>query len=270
MKPLMFIGSSVEGLPIAEAMQHNLMYAVDAELWSQGIFDLSKNTLESLLDKAKKCDLALFVLSPDDITKLRKEEYKTARDNVLLELGLFAGTLGRERVFFVTPSDNQFHLPTDLLGLTAALYTPGSHEGNISASLGSASTLVKQAIAKLTRPTPAHINLNGKWRGVWEFSRESYPAKNPFEAEILHIGDRIRTGFQSNNERYDVRGNINRGHFITGIWGNPDAGPSYFGPFQLVIHPDGRTLSGRWSGFGRDLKVDSGEFIWERIQEQSA
>ncbi|SAK56189.1 putative nucleotide-binding protein containing TIR-like domain protein [Caballeronia temeraria] len=262
----MFIGSSVEGLPVAEAMQHNLSYTVDSVLWSQGVFDLSKNTLASLIQTAKACDFALFILSPDDLTKLRKEEHKTARDNVLLEFGLFAGLLGQDRVFFVVPSDDEFHLPTDLLGLTAAKYFPGGHGGNLFAALGTASTLVKQAIAKLTKPLAGYTNLSGSWRGMWGFTRESYPAQNEFEADVIHVGDTIRTAFESNGERYDLTGKIHRGSFITGMWGHPDAGASYFGPFQLVISPNGRTLTGKWCGFGRDVTVDAGPFVWERVQ----
>lgn len=264
MKPQMFIGSSVEGLPIARSLQVNLQHEVDSTIWTQGVFGLGETTLNSLLRQATKADFATFVLSPDDITKLREKEYKTARDNVILELGLFSGALGAKRVFFVVPIDPNFHLPTDLHGITAATYNPGSHDGNVTAALGVASTQISGAIRTQIFPGTEHTNLNGEWHGVWHCERPSYPPSNEFTAIITHIGDSIRSQFVSNGEHYPVEGIIHRGNLITGIWGKPNAGAAYFGPFQLVIAPNGKTLKGRWSGFTRDNDVDSGIFEWTR------
>jgi hypothetical protein len=38
-------------------------------------------------------------------------------------------------------------------------------------------------------------------------------------------------------------------------------GATYHGTLQLVINPMGRAMSGRWVGFGKNFKVNSGE--WE-------
>lgn len=264
MKPQMFVGSSVEGLPIARALQSNLEHDVDSTIWSQGVFGVAETTLQSLLKQAVRADFATFVLSPDDVTKLRGGVFKAARDNVILELGLFAGALGARRVFFVVPNDRDFHVPTDLHGITAAAYSPGSHDGNVTAALGVASTQIAAAIRALTHPGASHTNLNGQWRGVWYCSRPSYPRENAFSAVITHIGDSVRSQFESNGEHYPVEGTIHRGNLITGLWGRPDTGAAYFGPFQLVISPDGKSLKGRWSGFTRDNGVDSDRFEWTR------
>lgn len=260
----MFVGSSVEGLGIARALQNNLAHEVDTTLWTQGVFGIGSTTLASLLFQAQKADFATFVLSADDLTTMRKKDFKVARDNVILELGLFAGALGAKRVFFVTPQDAEFHLPTDLLGITSASYTNASHSGNLDAALGVASNQIGLAIGALTRPGPGHTNLNGNWIGTWHCNRPSYPSKNEFPASITHIGDTVRTTFVSNEETYPLQGKIHRGNLVTGIWGNPDAGAAYFGPFQLVISPNGQSLKGTWSGFTRDNTVDSGVFEWRR------
>lgn len=262
----MFIGSSAEGLSIAKALQINLQYEIDSTLWSQGVFGLGGTTLESLLTQAARADFATFVLSPDDVARIRRDELKAARDNVILELGLFAGALGARRVFFVVPSDKDFRVPTDLHGITPAMYTPGSHGGNVVASLGAASAEISAAIGMLRNPGPEHTNLNGRWEGVWHSTRPSYPARNSFTATITHIGDSVRSLFVSNGEHYPLKGTIHRGNLITGIWGKPDAGATYFGPFQLVISPNGRSLKGRWSGFTTDNTVDSGLFEWTRAE----
>src|SRR5207302_809310 len=96
----------------------------------------------------------------------------------------------------------QFHLATDLIGITAAFYKEGSHESNIDAAMGVASNLIGTAIAALISPGPEHTNLNGKWRGLWHCSRPSYPPQNEFTATITHIGDTVRSTFVSNGETY--------------------------------------------------------------------
>jgi Predicted nucleotide-binding protein containing TIR-like domain len=264
MKPQMFIGSSVEGLRIARAIQNNLAHEVDSTLWSQGVFGVGETAMTALVTQAQKADFATFVLAPDDVAKIRTKDVKVSRDNVVLELGLFAGILGSQRVFFVAPQDPDFHVPSDLLGITPATYNEGSHDGNFVAALGTASNLILESINKLTRPSREYTNLNGKWRGVWHCTRPSYPPRNEFVATITHIGDSVRSTFESNGETYPLRGKIHRGNLITGIWGSPDSGAAYFGPFQLVISPNGKRLKGRWSGFTQDNLVESDIFEWDR------
>ena len=50
MKPAVFIGSSVESLKIAYAIQEELTHNAEITLWSQGIFKLSNTTLDDLLE----------------------------------------------------------------------------------------------------------------------------------------------------------------------------------------------------------------------------
>lgn len=124
MKPNIFIGSSSENLAVANAIQANLHRETHSEIWSQGTFELSKSNLENLIEALEKFDFAIFVMFPDDLAITREKELNIVRDNVIFELGLFMGKLGRNRVFFVTPFTANLHLPTDLLGMTPGGFDP--------------------------------------------------------------------------------------------------------------------------------------------------
>jgi len=66
-----------------------------------------------------------------------------ARDNVLFELGLFMGTLGRENTFIVCSRD--VHLPSDLAGITPAYYDI-TDKSNFEANLGPVCTKLEIAM----------------------------------------------------------------------------------------------------------------------------
>lgn len=151
-KPRIFIGSSVESLPIADAINENLDHSAEITIWRNGIFHLSDNTLDALIDKSKTFDYAVFIFSPDDIATIRNVEQKVARDNVVFELGLFIGTLGKERCFVVKPRDTDLHLPTDLLGLTTADYDTNRSDGDLASALNYACSLIRKAMGRRDVP----------------------------------------------------------------------------------------------------------------------
>ncbi|WP_441227902.1 TIR domain-containing protein [Tardiphaga sp. 20_F10_N6_6] len=152
MKPRVFIGSSVEQLELAYAIQDNLQHDIESTVWDQGVFELSRTAMASLIDQLDDSDFGIFVLAPDDVTTIRKTDKSTVRDNVVFELGLFIGRLGSERCFLVVPANvEDLHLPTDLLGITPANFSPDRQDGNMQAALGSACNRLRKAINRLGR-----------------------------------------------------------------------------------------------------------------------
>ena len=149
MKPRVFLGSSVEGLSVTYSIQTNLSHDAEMTVWSQGVFELSKTTIESLFEILDSVDFGIFVFTPDDIVKIRENSTATVRDNVLFEFGLFLGKLGRQRVFFVVPSDYELHLPTDLLGITPAKYESNREDDNLIAATGAACHQIRLILKKL-------------------------------------------------------------------------------------------------------------------------
>jgi len=145
-KPRIFVGSSTEGLPVAEALQVGLEYDAEVTVWSQGVFGLSGGTLETLVETTKTFDFSVFVLTPEDLIEKRGDVQRAARDNVIFELGLFMGSSGRHRTFFVHPRLADMSLPSDLAGITAATYDPKRSDGDLQAALGPACTKIKRAV----------------------------------------------------------------------------------------------------------------------------
>lgn len=155
-RPAVFIGSSKEGLQIAENIQVNLDYDCEVTLWSQGVFGLSHGTLESLVDRMGSFDFAILVLTQDDLVNLRDFVQPAPRDNVLLELGICIGSLGRRRTFLVYDRSKSLKLPSDLAGVTPATFQLHS-SGNLSAALGAPCTLIKNTIRDLGCRTKAEL-----------------------------------------------------------------------------------------------------------------
>lgn len=150
-RPRVFIGSSTEGLEIARAVQAALYYDAEPILWCQGVFGLSGGTLETLVAECGNFDFAVFVLTADDLVRKQKQRGNAPRDNVLFELGLFMGHIGRERTFFIHCRTDDLLLPTDLAGVTSASYIPPSEPRYLHAALSVATSPVLSAIRTIGR-----------------------------------------------------------------------------------------------------------------------
>jgi predicted nucleotide-binding protein len=154
LKPKVFIASSTESLDIAYAIQENIEYDSEPTVWTQGVFDLSEFILDQLLELLNDIDFGIFVFTPDDVVKIREKYQHTVRDNVLFELGLFVGKLGRERNFVVMPEGAApIHLPTDLLGLVQGTYNPDRIDGDLVAATGPVCNKIRNKLKKIGRVT---------------------------------------------------------------------------------------------------------------------
>jgi CRP/FNR family transcriptional regulator, cyclic AMP receptor protein len=118
-----FIISSAEALPIARhiqnAFQHDPFLTV---IWTDGVFRATGYTLESLEAELDNSDFAIAVAHVDDATVSRGNNWPSPRDNVIFELGLFMGRLGRARAILMEPREDKVKLPSDLSGITTITY----------------------------------------------------------------------------------------------------------------------------------------------------
>ena len=137
-KKRIFIGCSIENLKIAYALQKGLDYDAEPIVWTQGVFNLSSNAFDDLIEQFRNVDAAIFIFTADDQSLIRSEIKSTVRDNIIYEFGLAVGILGRNNVFAISPRDENLSLPTDLAGLTLATYDSKRSDGNLTAALGPA------------------------------------------------------------------------------------------------------------------------------------
>ncbi len=144
--PSLFIGSSVEGLDVAREVELQLQHAAITTIWKDGVFAPGAGTLEALMNVLDQFDFAAMILSPDDLGESRGQSYASPRDNILFELGLFMGRLGRSRVFIVHAEDAGLKLPSDLAGITLAPYR---RRDNLAAALSPTCTPIIKAIRAL-------------------------------------------------------------------------------------------------------------------------
>lgn len=125
MKRKLFIGSSSEGLPYAKQLKEMIDTEchdwIETHIWNNGsVFTLNKNALDSLLKASRKYDYGIMIATKDDIVKSKGIKKSAPRDNVMLELGMFLGSLGLTRAFLLLEKENK--LPTDYSGVTVPYF----------------------------------------------------------------------------------------------------------------------------------------------------
>jgi CRP/FNR family cyclic AMP-dependent transcriptional regulator len=146
-KSQVFVLSSTEALPIAEALRALETDSVHVVVWKDGVFRASQYPLEVLEAVLDQSDFGIAIAQPDDLTTSRGQTTPAARDNVLFEVGLFMGRLGRHRTLLMEPKDVRAKLPSDLTGITTVPYTYDPED--LTASMSSALDQIRAVIDDL-------------------------------------------------------------------------------------------------------------------------
>ena len=146
--PKLFIISSTEALKVADTIRASLELDVFSTVWKQGVFFAGGYSLEALEKAVSESDFAIAIAQPDDIVESRGSRQPTLRDNVLFELGLFMGTLGRHRALLIHPEVDGLKLPSDLQGLTLLHYVPGDPD-ELPACLQEACDQIRRIVKNL-------------------------------------------------------------------------------------------------------------------------
>lgn len=119
-----FIISSVEALEVARIIQNALAHDdFVVRLWTNDVFKVASYALESLENEVDDSDFAIAIAHSDDMSLFRDQVWPAPRDNVVFELGLFMGRLGRKRAILMEPREEKVKLPSDLSGITTIPYS---------------------------------------------------------------------------------------------------------------------------------------------------
>lgn len=128
-----FIISSTEALAVARAVQESFSRdPFNITIWADGVFKASQYPVESLVHQLDISDFAVAIAQADDLVMARDAVKAMPRDNVLFEIGMFIGRLGRHRSFLLEPLKEGVQLPSDLSGITTIPYKAGPEKELLS------------------------------------------------------------------------------------------------------------------------------------------
>ena len=148
-----FAISSVEALPVAETGVLAFEHENNIKFWNwpDNVFGVSSYPLDDLEQHLDKADFAIAIAQGDDVTTSRKGRQPSTRDNVIFELGLFMGRLGRRRTILMKPKGVAIKLPSDLAGITTIDYPAELSTDSPDRDMAAAWKKVRSHIAKVNR-----------------------------------------------------------------------------------------------------------------------
>lgn len=127
---------------------------MDCQSWIDGdVFTLNDGTLNSLVKASRKFDYGVLVATKDDKCEIRGEIKPVPRDNVMLEIGMFLGSLGLTRAFLLVESHNK--LPSDYNGVTVP-YFDTDVDGSLDKAIDKIINAVKNTVHSFNlKPVPS-------------------------------------------------------------------------------------------------------------------
>ena len=222
-KPKVFIGSSKEGLEIAEAIAINLSNSLEPHVWL-GSYAPADTTLDTLEREVEECRFGVFVFTPDDDITSRDTTMKAVRDNVLWEHGLFSGKKGHRLTFIVMPRDVKLKVPSDLNGVTFATYDSLRCKSNPSVALGPACIQIARKIKNVTESEPeprteSNLKLTGKYKSFWLPLDPDFDPSSTETMTITEVGGKLRFKSSGNKHfEWEAVGVIEHKWHIVGEW----------------------------------------------------
>jgi predicted nucleotide-binding protein len=158
---------------------------IEVAPWHEDFHPGGKTIIETLEEIAERSDFALMVLGEDDVIRVAGEPHpetasgenlnahrscKAPRDNVIFELGLFSGLMGRERCMVVYDKGKGLKLPTDIAGIVAALYEQQA-AGDLRAALSVAVAKIRRKLgSEVPAKKPSRSEIEA-WDAARQFSR---------------------------------------------------------------------------------------------------
>lgn len=144
--PKLFVGSAVENLDVAHAIQEALQNDAEVTVWTEDVFTLSDSALSGFQRVLEGADCALFI---SDIAT-GKRASSSINPNLTLELGMSIGFLGAERTACLLTARSAPDLPSYLRGISVFRFS-GSIPDKLRAAIVPIANSVRRWMRKSGR-----------------------------------------------------------------------------------------------------------------------
>ncbi len=149
-RPEIFIASSSEAAPLAVRLQEALRDVCEPYVWNQQTFSQPGQTyIEALEREISVRDFVILLLTPDDVVTSRDVSQPAMRDNILFELGMGMGAIGRGRCFALVPHGQNVRIPSDLAGIILLEYDQDRAKDHFEVAFSSALRRVSDVVRQL-------------------------------------------------------------------------------------------------------------------------
>ena len=118
-------------------------------LWDESVVRPGQPVWQGLIEACRVIDVAVLLLTADDVVEQRGSRHAVPRDNLIFEAGLCMGLLGPERTLLVQQLGLDLRLPSDLEGITRVRFPAplGGHDAR--AALDTAAREIERSVARL-------------------------------------------------------------------------------------------------------------------------
>ncbi|MCW5964211.1 MAG: nucleotide-binding protein [Bryobacterales bacterium] len=145
--PYVFIASSsaTAARECGEHLAAQLQEVAEAVFWKHDVFLPGQHLLESLSLAIDRADFAVLLCLPEGKTNYRSKKYAGLNPNVLFELGVSLGRLGKSRAFVVRPQGANLLAPGYLDGISQVEFIM-REESTAASTMGPVCLKIKEAM----------------------------------------------------------------------------------------------------------------------------
>lgn len=112
-------------------------------------------------------------------------------------------------------------------------------------------------------------------RGIWECCYR-YPTEGTYryEQQLMRLSQVgpfvVARNVTSQSHVHRLSGRLKSSTYLSGRWENLTEGEIWHGTFQLVLHPTGTTMLGKWLGFDSQGDVEVGPWAWKLVDRNTS
>jgi hypothetical protein len=246
-----FVGSSSEALNYAKAARVALEEdstannrqndpTIDVTIWNEEFFLQGSTYIETLVNALPRFDFAVFVLTPDDLIGRREVSSMGPRDNVIFELGLFMGHLGRARTFALVQENT----------VVTARYRPRI-DGNDRAAVGAACDHILKVIRELG------VSDRKAGQRLTEMTYRQDAMESQVNVLLL-----LAKGLITDPEKNHMRGLAHEGSFDVWFHNDMMAELKHLDALRYVLPNQGRGLNDIYERDGKAEKFDLKQYVY--------